>query len=69
MNTVRLKAKRARLRQLIHEFGPVWEEVDRREVACFGSSSAPEMGVLIRSLNGKHERWTRPEDLGRKPEK
>jgi len=69
MNTVRLKPSRVRLRQLIREFGPVWEEVARRPVACFGDTASPQMGVLIRSLDGKHERWARPEDLGPNPGK
>lgn len=54
---VQLLPVNKRMKQLLKEFGPVWAVVTELRIAlCFDGP-----GVLIRSLDGLHERWVKPE--------
>lgn len=59
---VELLPNNKRLKQLRKEHGKFWNVIERRDnVLCF---TGP--GIRIKSLDGKHERWVRPEDINEK---
>ena len=62
MKTVTLLPATKRLKQLIVEFGPEWEEIASLRLApCFDWTP----GLLLRSKDGLHERWVKPEWITR----
>lgn len=59
-NLARLLPNSKRLKQVIAEFGAIWEiQHGPEKMQCFNN----EKGFRIRSLNKKHERNVRIEDL------
>lgn len=53
-----LKPECARVRQLIKKHGEIWDVLEIAHVQCFG-----EFGVLAGSLDGKHSRWVKLDNL------
>jgi len=47
-----------RLKQLIKRHGNRWEFIRCGNPSCFNDA-----GVFIRSLDGNHKRWVRPDDI------
>ncbi len=53
---VELLPKSRRLKQLIKEYGAVWELIEVREVQCFN-----DIGYHVQA--GTHKRWCRREEV------
>lgn len=58
MKTVILLPTNKRAKQLIKEHGEEWEFIQTQKVQCFNDE-----GIMIKSLNGKHFRWVRKQEV------
>ncbi len=59
MTKIKLLPINKRLKQLIKEFGEVWNIIEHREsVQCFNNE-----GYLVESLSSEHRRWCRKEEV------